>query len=328
MVATARRREGRGSPRPSASTPSPRRSQGVVNLAAALDANPRVLAWVLLAPLGVVLAAVVGYPLVSTLVLSFYDVSLAHPGRRPFVGLGNYVTFLTSTDFWETMARTAYFTVVSVGLEVLLGLLLALLLNMRLRGWKVLRLLLMIPWAIPTVVNGTLWRWIYNADYGALNGILLSLGLIDRYRAWLTSPTLAMNLVIVADVWHEVPFVALVLMAALAMVPDSLVEAAMMDGASRWQTFRHVLLPMLKPAFLVVLVIRTVEAFRVFDIIYVITGGGPANATTVVSYLTYLETFSYLYIGRGAALSFLVSAFVLALALVYVKLLYAEETSA
>lgn len=278
-------------------------------------------------PLLVVLAAVVGYPILSTLALSFQDVSLIYPDRRAFVGPGNYLAFLRSPDFWGTVGRTVYFTVVSVGLELVLGFLVALLLNMRLRGWKVLRLLMLIPWAIPTVVNGTLWQWIYNADYGALNGLLYSLGLIDHYVAWLTSPSVAMNLVIAADVWHEVPFVALVLMAALAMLPDSLVEAAMMDGASRWQMFRHVVFPMLRPAVLVVLVIRTVEAFRVFDIIYVITRGGPANATTVLSYLTYLETFSYLHMGRGAALSFLVSAFILMLALVYVKLLYTEETS-
>lgn len=328
MAALSNRQEGRASSRPSSAPAAPQGIRERRSLLTLLDANPRLLAWVLLAPLLAVLTAVVAYPVISTFVLSFYDVSLAYPGRRVLVGLGNYMAFLTSLDFWATVLRTAYFTAVSVGLELGLGLILALLLNMRLRGWKLLRVLLMLPWALPTVVNGTLWRWIYNADYGALNGLLYSLGLIDRYVAWLTSPTAAMNLVIVADVWHEVPFVALVLMAALAMLPDSLVEAAMIDGASRWQMFRYVLLPMLRPALLVVLVIRTVEAFRVFDIIYVITGGGPANATTVLSYLTYLETFSYLYMGRGAALSFLVSAFILMLALVYVKLLYTEEASA
>lgn len=290
-----------------------------------LDSRAHVFGWLLLAPALLVLLAVVGYPMLSTLGLSFFDASLISPARRAFVGVGNYLDFLQDAEFWQAVGRTAYFTGVSVGCELVLGVLLALLLNMRLWGWKLLRVVILVPWALPTVVNGTVWRWIYNADYGALNGLLLDLGMIDRYVAWLTSPSLAMNLVIVADAWHETPFVALVVSAALAMIPGSLIEAATMDGATRWQVFRYVTLPMLKPALLVVLVIRTVEAFRVFDIVYVITGGGPANATHVISYLTYLETFSYLHLGRGAALSFLVSGFVLALALVYMRLLHTED---
>jgi ABC-type sugar transport system permease subunit len=170
-----------------------------------------------------------------------------------------------------------------------------------------------------------MWRWIYNADYGALNGLLSQLGLIDKYIPWLTKPELAMNLVILADIWHSVPFIALILQAALATLPADLEEAAAVDGANALQRFLLIRLPLLRPAILVALVIRTVEAFRVFDIIYVITNGGPAFSTVTISYLTYLETFSFGHIGRGSALSFLISLFTLVMAFVYIRILYRPE---
>ena len=166
-----------------------------------------------------------------------------------------------------------------------------------------------------------MFRWIYNADYGALNGLLFQLGAIDKYVPWLNDPFAAMNWVIVADVWHSTPFVVLIMMAAMAGIPGELYEAARIDGASRWQSFWHITLPTLKGAILVVLVVRTVEAFRVFDIIYVLTGGGPANGTLVISYVAYQETFRFFNLGRGAAVSFLISLFVMLVALVYLRLL-------
>ena len=170
-----------------------------------------------------------------------------------------------------------------------------------------------------------MWRWIYNADYGALNGLLLQLGLIDRYIPWLIKPWRAMNLVIWADVWHTLPFAALIIQAALAGIPGEYHEAAAIDGANAWRRFWSITLPLLRPAILVVLVIRTVEAFRVFDIIFVITRGGPAFGTVTISYLTYLETFRNMSIGSGAALSFIVSAFILAIAMIYIRVLYTDD---
>jgi ABC-type sugar transport system permease subunit len=172
-----------------------------------------------------------------------------------------------------------------------------------------------------------MWGWIYNADYGALNGLLSQLGLIQQYVPWLIHPTRAMNLAILADVWHTVPFVALILQAALATLPQEMEEAAAVDGANAWQRFWLIRMPLLRPAILVAMVIRTVEAFRVFDIIYVMTGGGPAFGTVTISYLTYLETFKYGHIGNGSALSFLISIFSFALALIYIRVLYRQEDS-
>jgi ABC-type sugar transport system permease subunit len=274
----------------------------------------------LLIVLGIVLQ-----PILSTLYLSFFDANLGVSAVNIFRGLGNYRDLLGDPVFWATIQRTLYFTLVSVGLELVLGLAIAQLIHAHPPGWRFLRTSLIIPWAVPTIVNGTMWRWIYNADYGALNSLLMQLGLIDRYIPWLIYPRTAMNLVILADIWHSVPFIALILQAALATLPAGLEEAAAVDGANAWQRFWLVRLPLLRSAILVALVIRSVEAFRVFDIIYVITNGGPAYGTVTISYLTYLETFSFGHVGRGAALSFLISLFTMLMAFAYIRALYRPE---
>lgn len=279
----------------------------------------------LILPSLVIILGVTLQPILSTFFLSFFKSGLGLNEQRLFLGFGNYLNLLGDSTFWVTIGRTAYFTIVSVGIELLLGLVIALLLHSHPPGWRFLRATLIIPWAVPTIVNGTMWRWIYNADYGALNGLLSQLGLIDHYIPWLTYPRTAMNLVILADIWHSVPFIAIILQAALATLPVELEEAAAIDGANAWQRFWFVRLPLLRFAILVALVIRTVEAFRVFDIIYVITNGGPAFGTVTISYLTYLETFSYGNIGRGAALAFLISLFTLGMAILYIRFLYHPE---
>jgi len=287
------------------------------------------IAWWLVAPSLVVILGVTLQPIVSTLYLSLFKVSSGINQQQTFTGLGNYQALLSDSMFWESMGRTLYFTLVSVGLEILLGLALAELINAHPPGWQFLRISLIIPWAFPTIVNGTMWKWIYSADFGALNGLLFQLGIIHHYVAWLTDPWVAMNLVIIADLWHVTPFVALILQAALATLPAEMDEAARVDGANVWQRFWYIQLPQLRPAILVALIVRTVEAFRVFDIVYIITGGGPAFGTVTISYLTYLETFSFGNLGTGAALSFLVSIFTVAMAIIYIRVLYrpAEETS-
>jgi ABC-type sugar transport system permease subunit len=279
----------------------------------------------LIAPSLIIIFGIVLQPILSTLYLSFFDATLGVTKTNIFIGLDNYIDLLGDKMFWVTIQRTIYFTFVSVGLELVLGLAIAQLIHTHPPGWRFLRISLIIPWAVPTIVNGTMWRWIYNADYGALNALLMQLGLIDKYIPWLIYPKTAMNLVILADIWHSVPFIALILQAALATLPVEIEEAAAVDGANAWQRFWHVRLPLLRSAILVALVIRTVEAFRVFDIIYVITAGGPAFGTVTISYLTYLETFSFGHIGRGSALSFLISLITLFLAFIFIRILYKPE---
>ena len=281
-------------------------------------------AYLIILPSVVILLGVILYPIIYTFYLSFHKMFLTQPGIVPFIGLKNYIDFFRSSSFWNAILRTAYFVFLSVGMELILGLGIALLLNQGLAGSKFLRIAIMIPWAIPTVVIGIMWKWIYDANYGALNGLLFSLGIISKYQAWLARPFTAMNLVIIADVWHMTPFVVLIFLASIAGLPKSVYEAARVDGASGWECFKNITLPLLTPAILVVLIFRTVETFKVFDIIYVMTGGGPANATQVINYYTYLETFSYLHFGRGSALSFIISAMVLVIALIYIKFLKKE----
>lgn len=283
------------------------------------------IAWLLVAPSLLVILGVTLWPIMSTFVLSFFVAPTGINQVRTFVGFGNYLEMLQDPAFWETIRRTLYFTVVSVGLELILGLAIAQLIHSRPWGWKFLRFSLIIPWAVPTIVNGAMWRWIYSADFGALNGILFQLGLIKHYVPWLTLSSAAMNLVIIADLWHTVPFVALILQAALAALPEELDEAAAVDGANAFRRFWHIRLPLLRPAILVALIIRTVEAFRVFDIVYIITSGGPASKTITISYLTYLYSFSYGKQGTGAALSFLISIFTIIMAIVYIRFLYRPE---
>jgi ABC-type sugar transport system permease subunit len=280
------------------------------------------MAWLLVAPSLIIILGIALQPILTTLYLSFFEAPSGINLPRTFVGFGNYWEMISDPVFWQTIGRTFYFTLVSVGLELVLGLAIAQLIHSRPPGWQFLRVSLIIPWAIPTIVNGSMWRWIYDADFGALNGLLMQLGLIQHYTVWLINPGWAMNLVILADLWHVVPFVALILQAALATMPVELEEAAAVDGANVWQRFWYIRLPLLRPAILVALIIRSVEAFRVFDIVYIITRGGPAFATITITYLTYLETFTYGQLGSGAALSFLISIFTLAMAFVYIRFLY------
>ena len=283
------------------------------------------IAWLLVAPSLLIILGVTLWPIISTFILSFYVAPTGINQARTFVGFGNYLEMLRDPAFWETIKRTLYFTVVSVSLELILGLAIAQLIHSRPWGWKFLRFSLIIPWAVPTIVNGAMWRWIYSADFGALNGILFQLGLIDHYVPWLTLSSAAMNLVILADLWHTIPFVALILQAALAALPEELNEAAAVDGANAFQRFWHIRLPLLRPAILVALIVRTVEAFRVFDIVYIITSGGPASKTITISYLTYLYSFSYGKQGIGAALSFLISICTIIIAIFYIRFLYQPE---
>jgi ABC-type sugar transport system permease subunit len=279
------------------------------------------------APAVFIILLVTLQPILTTLYLSFFESQLGRFNVNVFRGLGNYIDLLSSPVFWATIRRTLHFTLLSVGLELVLGIAVAQLIASHPPGWQFLRTSLIIPWAVPTIVTGMMWRWIYNADYGSLNGLLFQLGLIKEYVPWLIHPARAMNLVILADVWHTVPFVALILQAALATLPQEMEEAAAVDGANAWQRFWLIRLPLLRSAILVALVIRTVEAFRVFDIIYVLTAGGPAFGTITISYLTYVETFNYGHIGNGSALSFLISLFSFGLALAYIRLLYRQEES-
>jgi ABC-type sugar transport system permease subunit len=286
--------------------------------------RPGWTALLLLLPSVAVVFGIILYPLLRTLWISLFDVNSPFPGGYPFVGLGNYRRTLASPDFWSAVRRTAYFTLVSTLLELALGILLGLLLDVRFRGRWLLRSIVVLPWALPTIVNGTMWRWIYNPDYGALNALLTQAHLLPGYRSWLGSPSLALNMVILADVWKNTPLAAFLVLAGLQTIPRELPEAARVDGAGPLRVFLRITLPLLVPTILVILVVRTIEAFKVFDIIYVMTRGGPANGTQTVAYYAYLQAFSNQLFGYGAALAYVMALFILCFALVYIRLLRQE----
>ena len=273
-------------------------------------------AWALMLPLLVVMIAVIGWPLVDTVGLSFTDAKLVGTAGH-FVGFENYAKMLASANFQRSLIITAMFAVISVAAEMVLGVLAALLLNQDFKGRGVLRALMILPWALPTVVNATLWRLIYNPEYGALNAALTQLGLLDAYRSWLGEPGTALTALIVADCWKNFPLVALIALAALQAVPRDITAASLVDGAGPFTRFRFVIMPYLAGPLMVALVLRTIEAFKVFDIIWVMTRGGPANSTRTLSILVYQEAFSFQRAGSGASLALIVTLFVTVLALAY-----------
>ncbi|MDK1491956.1 sugar ABC transporter permease [Sinorhizobium sp. 7-81] len=277
-------------------------------------------AWLLMLPLLVVMIAVIGWPLVDTVRLSFTDAKLVGTAGG-FVGVDNYARMLGGSNFQRALMTTTWFAVVSVAAEMVLGVLAALLLNQQFRGRTALRALMILPWALPTVVNATLWRLIYNPEYGALNAALTQLGLLDSYRSWLGEPGSALIALIVADCWKNFPLVALIALAALQAVPRDINAAALVDGAGPFNRFRYVIMPYLAGPLLVALVLRTIEAFKVFDIIWVMTRGGPANSTRTLSILVYQEAFSFQRAGSGASLALIVTLLVTILAVAYAALL-------
>jgi multiple sugar transport system permease protein/N,N'-diacetylchitobiose transport system permease protein len=285
------------------------------------------LAFWLLIPAGIAVFGVIVYPLFRTLFISFFEVQSAVATVTPFVGFGNYLHAFTDGGFWAAMARTFYFTIVSTALELVFGLAIAWLLNAKLRFRWLLRAIVVIPWALPTIVNAAMWKGIYNAQYGALNALLSQLGIIDHYQVWLADPFTALNLVIIADAWKTTPLVAFFLLAGLTAIPGELYEAARMDRAGWFRTFRSITIPLLIPSIALVLVLRTVEAFKVFDIIYAMTRGGPANGTQTISYYTYVTAFSEQNYGLGSAISFIIVIAILALSAVYLRLLRRSEMS-
>jgi multiple sugar transport system permease protein/N,N'-diacetylchitobiose transport system permease protein len=243
------------------------------------------------------------------------------PGEYPFAGLSNYTRVFHNSAFYPVLGQTLYFTFASTLLELTLGIAVAMLLNAPLRARWLWRSIVVLPWALPTIVNGALWRWIFNGQYGALNGLLDTLHISDTPHQWLGSPFLALNCVILADVWKNTSIVVFFVLAGLQTIPNELYEASRLDGAGAWAAFRRITLPLLAPSIAVVLILRTIEAFKVFDIIYVMTGGGPANGTQSIAFYTYLQAFSNQLFGYGAALAYLIVLAVFALAMGYLRIL-------
>lgn len=282
----------------------------------------------LLAPAAVVVFGLVTYPVLRTVWLSLHRVLSPMPtAPQEFVALKNFGSALTDTDLLSAAGHTVYFTVVSTACEIVLGILLGLLMAQKLRLRWLLRAAVLMPWALPTVVSASMWRYLFNADYGPVNALLSQLGIIDTYQSWLGTPTSAMNMIIVADVWKNTSIAAFFVLAGLAVIPTELNEAASVDGAGAIRRFFSITLPLLRPVIMVVMVLRTIEAFKVFDIVYVMTRGGPAGGTTTVAVYAYQTAFSNQNFGYGSAIALLIVLVVLILAIAYIRMLSVSGTS-
>jgi multiple sugar transport system permease protein len=271
-------------------------------------------AMVFLAPMMLVLFVVAVFPVLYSFWISLHDLKLTRPNRVPFVWFDNYIKLFTDELFWESVARTASFTVSSVLAVMVIATMMAMLLNEEFKGRRILSAILLIPWAIPYVANGLMWKWIYDSGYGALNGLLMQLGFIDKYIVMLGDTDKTMGLITNAFVWKEVPLATILLLVTLKGIRADLYSAAKVDGANAWQRFMHITLPQLVPGFALVMIYESMMAIRHFDLFFILTEGGPADASHVLAWQVYVETFRKLAFGTGSALAYImaVATFLLA----------------
>ncbi|MBS3670442.1 carbohydrate ABC transporter permease [Vreelandella boliviensis] len=283
-------------------------------------------AWLFLAPMLIALTLVAGWPLLRTFFLSFTDASLSDLGAANLIGFENYLVYddgrwygvLADSVWWQSVWNTVYFSVVSVSLEVVFGVMVALILNAEFKGRVIVRAAVLIPWAIPTIVSAQMWAWMLNDQFGIINHMLMGLGVIDAPIAWTANATYSMWAVIMVDVWKTIPFVALLVLAALQMLPKDCYEAAEVDGIHPLRVFFKVTLPLITPALMVAVIFRLLDALRVFDVIYVLT----SNSTSTMSMSVYArqQLVEFQDVGYGSAASTLLF---LIIALATVAYLYA-----
>lgn len=284
--------------------------------------DQRELGLVLTIPTLIAIFGVVLVPFISSLILSLQRRDVGRPQLDGFVGLGNYLKLLQDARFLNSLSVTIFFSLTSVVLELILGVAIALVLNEQFKGRGFVRGLIILPWALPSIVNAAMWQWIYNADYGVLNALLTQLGFVSKYQIWLANPKAAMALIILANVWKETPFAVLLVLAALQGIPRDIYEAAKVDGASVWQRFRFITLRLLMPVIMVIGFLQTLWGLQTFELVYIITSGGPASATELLSLRIYAQTFRSLRFGYGASIAYLTGLIVLIPAIFYIRVAY------
>ncbi|ASJ62712.1 ABC transporter permease subunit [Sinorhizobium meliloti] len=288
-------------------------------------------AWLFLAPTFLVLAFVAGWPLIRTIYFSFTNASLTNLSGAEFVGFANYLSWITLKSgrtiyrglladpaWWNAVWNTLKFTVLSVSIETALGLIVALVLNAQFPGRGLVRAAILIPWAIPTIVSAKMWAWMLNDQFGILNDMLIGLGLIGEKIAWTASPDTAMIAVLIVDVWKTTPFMALLILAGLQMVPGDIYEAAKIDGVHPVRVFWRVTLPLIRPALMVAVIFRMLDALRIFDLIYVLT---PNNAQTkTMSVMARENLFDFDKFAYGAAASTMLFLIIATITILYMWL--------
>jgi trehalose/maltose transport system permease protein len=277
----------------------------------------RRLAWWLILPAVFVVFLVIGFPLIQVIVYSFMKIKLDGVTPPSFVGLDNYLFIFSDPDFWHSVWVTLVFTFFSVTIESVLGLVVALVANSDFKGRTFLRVAVLIPWAIPTVVSSQIWRWMFNDIYGVVNIILANLHIIPHKLAWLATPETALPVIIAVDVWKTTPFMSLLLLAGLQLIPGDLYEAASIDGATGVRKFFALTLPLVTPTLLVALIFRTLDSLRVFDIFYIMVGG-QGNMETVAVY-NQQQLIAFLDAGVGSATSLTILIFIMIFVVIYTR---------
>ena len=275
-------------------------------------------AWIFLAPMLVVLALVAGWPLLRTIWFGFTDANLSDLANWRFVGLENYTSewgLLRDPDWWNAVWNTIWFSVISVSIETVLGLIIALTLNASFPGRGLLRAAVLIPWAIPTIVSAQMWAWMLNDQFGILNAILMGIGIISQPVAWTASPDTAMWAVVMVDVWKTTPFMALLILAGLQMLPSDCYEAARVDGIHPVKVFFKVTLPLVRPAIMVAVIFRALDALRIFDLIYVLTSN--SRDTMSMSVYARQQLVDFQEVGYGSAASTLLFLIIAVMTVVY-----------
>ena len=282
-------------------------------------------AYLTLLPVLLIMAAFSLYPIGYSVYLSVHKEVLTDPLNHPFVGFQNFNNALHSYYLISSLTSTLAFMAMAVPGVMVFGLLASLLLNEAFAGARILRVAILLPWAMPAVVSGIVWRWILNGDYGILNSLLFQFGIVHDYIPWLSQPVLARISLAVAHIWREGPLAAIFFLAGLQTISPDLYSAAAVDGAGRVAAFRRITVPLLRPTMVIVLVYETIVAATTFDLVYVMTGGGPADATSLISWYAYAEVFKFLDLGTGAALAFLIAMALVGLILLYLRVLRSEE---
>ena len=269
-------------------------------------------------PTFLVIALILVYPVIQSLELSVGQSSVDGFEPYQFVGLEHYAALMDDDRFWRSLSVTLIFTAISIPLELMIGVGLALLMNESFHGKGLARLAVLFPWALPTALNALIWRWMYNADYGLFNAIGLESGLVSEPVNWLGDETLAMASMVIVSVWKTSSFMALIILAGLQSIPRDLYEAGRMDGMSRWQEFREITLPLLKGSIMVALIIRSMDALRTFELPFSLTDGGPDSATETLSLYAYKVIFEFVEFNAGSAIVVVQFAVIFSLSLLYI----------
>jgi multiple sugar transport system permease protein len=269
------------------------------------------------------------YPIYSNLRMSLHDVTVSTflSGNQAWVGLANYRVLFDDPAFWNAVRLSVIFTAGSLVFQFSIGLALALLFNTPFPGNNILRSLMLLGWLMPTILSGSIYRWMLDGDYGIVNYVLTSLGLLDEKQYWLIDPSTALAGTIVANIWVGIPFNMLLLLAGLQSIPTTLYEAASLDGATGWRQFWTITLPLLRPVALSILLLGLIYTFKVFDLIFIMTGGGPGDVTSVLPIYTYEQTFQFFNFGIGAAAAMVLLLGMLAIAVGYIWVSQREEVS-